>query len=95
MPAYIIVDVEVTDPEIYQEYTKLVPPILEKYGGKLIVRAGHAENLEGDWQPRRVVVVEFESFERAKEWWGSEDYAEAKAMRQRASNTRMIVVEGA
>ena len=61
MSAYIIVDVEVTDPETYQGYTKLVPATVKAYGGKFVVRGGKAENLEGDWIPNRVVVLEFES----------------------------------
>ena len=94
MPAYIIANVNITDPETYQEYMKLVPPTLDKFGGKPVVRGGHAENLEGEWQPSRVSILEFESFDRAMQWWNSEDYAKAKAMRQRSSNTQMIVVEG-
>jgi len=94
MPAYIIANVNITDPETYQEYMKLVPPTLDKFGGKPVVRGGHAENLEGEWQPSRVSVLEFESFDHAMQWWNSEDYADAKAMRQRSSNTQMIVVEG-
>ena len=94
MPAYIIANVNITDPETYQEYMKLVPPTLDKFGGKPVVRGGHAENLEGEWQPSRVSILEFESFDRAMQWWNSEDYADAKAMRQRSSNTQMIVVEG-
>ena len=92
--AYIIVDVDVQDPERYREYVAVVPPTIEAYGGRFVVRGGHAENLEGEWQPRRVVVVEFESVARAREWWASEEYRIPKAMRQAASHTNMIVVEG-
>lgn len=94
MSAYIIVDVKVTDPHTYQGYTKLVPATVEAYGGKFIVRGGKAENLEGDWQPNRVVVLEFESIEQAKAWWNSDEYREPKALRQSASHAQMIVVEG-
>ena len=59
------------------------------------MRGGPAENLEGDWEPKRVVVLRFESVDAAKTWWNSPEYAPAKAMRQRASNGKMIVVEGA
>ena len=61
MSAYIIADVQVTDPEVYTGYTKLVPATVKAYGGKFIVRGGAAENMEGDWEPNRVVVLEFES----------------------------------
>ena len=66
MPAYIIVEIEILDPVGYEEYKKLAGATVEKYGGKYIVRGGKAEVLEGDWQPKRIVVLEFESAERAK-----------------------------
>lgn len=95
MAAYIIVDVKVTNPEVYQNYTKLVPATVEAYGGKFIVRGGKTETLEGDWQPNRVVVLEFESVEKAKAWWNSGEYREPKALRHSAAQAQMIVVEGA
>lgn len=94
MPAYIIVEVDIHDPVQYEDYKKLTPASLLPYNGKFIVRGGAAETLEGDWEPKRIVVLEFPSAERAKEWWGSSEYAPAKALRQRTSTTRMIVVEG-
>ena len=95
MAGYIIVDVQVTDPIAYDRYRASVPETLAAFGGKFIVRGGHAETLEGDWQPNRIVVIEFESVAKAKEWWGSQEYAAPKLLRQSASITRMIVVEGA
>jgi uncharacterized protein (DUF1330 family) len=94
MAAYVIVDVTVEDPEAYEDYKASVGPSLEIYGGRFVVRGGRTENLEGDWQPGRIVVVEFDSLERAKQWWASQEYSEPKALRQSASTTRMIVVEG-
>ncbi|MFO7256462.1 MAG: DUF1330 domain-containing protein [Bacteroidota bacterium] len=94
MKAYIIVDVTITDPSRYEEYKKLTPASVEPFGGKFIVRGGTAERLEGDWQPGRIVVIEFPSLEKAKEWWSSDVYAPAKALRQSASITQMIVAEG-
>ncbi|MDV3308460.1 MAG: DUF1330 domain-containing protein [Cyclobacteriaceae bacterium] len=94
MKAYVIVDITITNPSTYEEYKKLTPASLKPFGGKFIVRGGNAERLEGDWQPGRIVVMEFPSFEKAKEWWSSEVYAPAKAMRQSAAVTQMIVVEG-
>ena len=94
MSAYIIVDVEVTDPQTYQGYTKLVPATIEAYRGKFLVRGGKAENMEGDWVPNRVVVLEFESVEQAKAWHSSEEYREPKGIRHSASRSKMIVVEG-
>ena len=72
----------------------MVPPSLAAYGGRFLVRGGKVENLEGDWSPKRLVMVEFPSVERAKEWWDSPEYAEAKALRQATAKTQMIVVEG-
>ena len=95
MPAYIIADVQVTDPEVYVGYTKLVPATVAAYGGKFVVRGGAAENLEGDWEPNRVVVLEFESVAQAKAWYNSEEYREPKGIRHGASHGKMIVVEGA
>lgn len=95
MKAYVIIDVSITDPARYEDYKKLTPGSLLPYEGKFVVRGGRAETLEGTWQPGRIVVLEFPSFERAKAWWSSEGYAPAKALRQSASVTKMIVVEGA
>lgn len=94
MAAYVIVDVEVLDPETYREYVKVVPASIAAYGGRFLVRGGRAERLEGSWSPGRVVVVEFDSFERAMEWWRSEEYSGPKKLRQSASVANMIVVEG-
>lgn len=95
MKAYIIVDVKITDPVRYEDYKKLTPGSLEPFEGKFIVRGGTTETLEGSWQPGRVVVLEFPSKEKAKVWWSSEEYAPAKALRQSASISQMILVEGA
>jgi uncharacterized protein (DUF1330 family) len=95
MKAYIIVDVNITDPVRYDDYKKLTPGSLVPYDGRFIVRGGAAETLEGSWKPGRIVVLEFPTLAKAKAWWSSEGYAPAKALRQSASITRMIVVEGA
>jgi uncharacterized protein (DUF1330 family) len=95
MKAYIIADVNITDPSRYEAYKKLTPESLLPFEGRFIVRGGEAETLEGSWKPGRMVVLEFPSLEQAKAWWSSDTYAPAKALRQSASDTRMIVVEGA
>ncbi|PYT38052.1 MAG: DUF1330 domain-containing protein [Acidobacteria bacterium] len=94
MAAYIIVDVEITDPVRYAEYISVVPPTIAKYGGRFLVRGGKAETLEGSWKPGRVVVVEFPTFEKAREWWESEEYRGPRTLRQSASVTDMILVQG-
>ena len=95
MSAYIIVQVEVTEPAGYDEYKKMVPSSLAAYGGKFVVRGGACETLEGSWQPKRLVVLEFPSVAKAKQWWASNEYSDAKALRQRTAKSEMIVVEGA
>lgn len=95
MSAYIIVQVDVTDPDRYEAYKSMVPPTLEPYGGRFLVRGGAVENLEGTWNPARAVVIEFDSVDKAKAWWASPEYADAKALRQATANTEMIVVQGA
>jgi uncharacterized protein (DUF1330 family) len=94
MAAYIIVDLEITDPVGYEEYKKLAGATVERYGGKYIVRGGKCEPLEGDWRPKRIVVLQFENTDRAKAWLNSPEYAEPRKMRHRTAKARIIVVEG-
>ena len=95
MSAYVIVDIEVTDPKGYEEYKQLAPPAVALFGGKYLARGGATEVLEGDWQPRRLVILEFESAARAKEWLHSEEYRAARQLRHRTAGSNMVVVEGA
>jgi uncharacterized protein (DUF1330 family) len=94
MTTYVIVQVNVTDNGRYEDYRKMVPATLEQYGGRFLVRGGGVDNLEGEWNPSRFVIIEFDSAEQARAWWASEEYAPAKALRQQASHTEMILVEG-
>ncbi len=94
MAAFVIVEVSVHDHKEYEEYKKLTPATLAAFDGKFVVRGGQTETLEGDWKPDRIVVLEFPTVERAKEWWNSEIYTQAKVIRQRTAITKMIVVEG-
>lgn len=93
MTAFVIVDVRITHAAKFEEYRKLVPATLPPYGGKFLARGGHVEPLEGEWDPKRIVVIEFPTVERAKAWWASEEYRVPKAMRMASAETRMIVVE--
>ena len=94
MPAYVLVDIEVRDPETYEKYKALAPPAIAAHGGRYLARGGRTEVLEGSWSPRRAVILEFPSLEQAKAWWASPEYAEGKALRQSCATTDMIVVEG-
>jgi uncharacterized protein (DUF1330 family) len=92
--AYVIVNIEVTEPVGYEDYKKLAAPAVAACGGRYIVRGGAAEILEGDWSPKRLVVLEFDSVAQAKAWWASSGYCAAKELRQKTAITDMIVVEG-
>lgn len=94
MSAYVIVEINVHDPIGYEEYKKRAGAAVEAHGGKYIVRGGQTEVLEGDWQPKRIVVLEFPSMDRAKEWLNCEEYREPRKMRHATARTNMIVVEG-
>ncbi|MGC1379228.1 MAG: DUF1330 domain-containing protein [Anaerolineales bacterium] len=94
MTAYIILDIEVTDPEGYKEYIKLGPLTVALYGGKYIARGGKSENIEGDWQPRRIVMLEFPSVEQAKAWINSPEYAPGRELRHKYATSKAIVVDG-
>jgi uncharacterized protein (DUF1330 family) len=94
MPAYVIVEIDILDPAGYEQYKKLAGATVEKYGGKYLVRGGKTEVLEGDWKPKRIVVLQFESAQRAKDWLNSDEYREPRKMRHRTARTNMILVEG-
>ena len=94
MPAYVIVNIEVIEPQRYQKYIEVAPKSIASFGGRYLARGGRAERLEGDWEPKRFVVLEFPTYERAREWWASEEYAGAKALRQASARASMILVEG-
>jgi uncharacterized protein (DUF1330 family) len=95
MPAYVVGEIEVTDPATYEEYRKQVMAVVTKYGGRFIVRGGRVESLEGDWAPRRFVALEFPSMEQARKWYRSPEYAPLIALRHKASRGKLILVEGA
>ncbi|HXH94638.1 MAG TPA: DUF1330 domain-containing protein [Thermoanaerobaculia bacterium] len=94
MPALIIVDIEVLDPARYEDYKRLASATIAAHGGRYLVRGGKSEVLDGEWQPRRLVVLEFDSMEKAKAWRDSPEYAEAKKVRDECARASMIVVEG-
>jgi uncharacterized protein (DUF1330 family) len=92
--AYVIANVDVKDPVRYEQYRKMVLPTITKYGGRFLARGGKVDSLEGPWKPNRLVILEFPSVERAREWWDSPEYAPAKALRQATSEGSLIVIEG-
>jgi len=94
MAAYVIANIEVKDPEAYEEYKALAGNAVARYGGRFLARGGRAERLDGAWEPKRMVVLQFESFERAREWYASAEYAPAIEIRHRAAVSQLILVEG-
>jgi uncharacterized protein (DUF1330 family) len=94
MLAYVLAEIEVTNPEGYKGYTAAVVESIRKYGGRFIVRGGATEGLEGEWPPRRRVILEFPSMQAAKAWWDSPEYAKPKALRRANSTGRLLLLEG-
>jgi uncharacterized protein (DUF1330 family) len=94
MTAYVIVDMTVTDTVKIQDYRKLAEQSVADYGGRFIVRGGQTEVLDGDWSPKRVVVLEFPGMVEARRWRASPEYAKAVEIRNLAATTRMFLVEG-
>lgn len=94
MSAFVIAEIDVTDPEGFETYRQLVAPTVDAAGGRYRVRGGRVEVLEGGWQPRRVVVLEFESMAAAQAWYRSDAYAPARAIRQRTATSNVVLVEG-
>ena len=94
MPAYVIVEIQVHDPVKFEEYKKQAPASIAAYGGKYLARGGAVETLDGTWAPERVVLLEFPSMARAREWYNSEQYAEAIRLRHASATSQFILVEG-
>ena len=94
MAGYVVVELETNDHERMARYRELSGPSVERHGGRFLVRGGRFELLEGDWNPERLVVIEFPSVEQAREWYESEDYREARDVRAGAARLQMLLVEG-
>ena len=94
MPAYVIIDIHVHDPLKFEEYKKKAPPSIAAYDGKYLVRGGTVETLDGTWLPQRMVILEFPTMARAREWYNCEQYAEAIKLRHASATSQFILVEG-
>jgi uncharacterized protein (DUF1330 family) len=94
MSAYVLVDIKVHDPAKFEEYKKLGPPSIAPYGGKYLARGGKVEVLDGTKMPERIVVIEFPSMEKAREWYNCAAYAEAIKIRHASATSQFILVEG-
>jgi uncharacterized protein (DUF1330 family) len=94
MPVFVVVQIDVHDPVTYEGYKEMATATIGMYGGRYALRGGSVKTLEGTWNPKRLVILEFPTAERAQAWWDSPEYAGPKAIRQRCANTEMILVEG-
>jgi uncharacterized protein (DUF1330 family) len=94
MSAYLILDIDVLDPQGYKDYVKLATESVKLYGGKYLVRGGANESLEGNWQAKRLVVLEFPSAKQARSWLTSSEYAPARQLRHQYAKTNMVIVDG-
>jgi uncharacterized protein (DUF1330 family) len=94
MPAYVIVETEITDPERYEGYKAAAAPAVAAAGGRYVARGGELDVLEGDWRPSRLVILEFEDLAAARRWYASEGYREARRLREGAAWIRMVAVQG-
>jgi uncharacterized protein (DUF1330 family) len=94
MAAYVISDVEFLDPDLVSKYRALAQATIAKYGGRYLARGGAVEPVEGGWAPKNIIILEFPSMARAREWYRSPEYAEALKVRASALNRRLIFVEG-
>jgi uncharacterized protein (DUF1330 family) len=95
MPAYVIVETDIHDPEQYERYKQASPGAVKASGGRFLVRGGELAVLEGDWHPKRLVVLEFDDLDAAKRFYASPMYQEAKRLREGAANLNMVAVQGA
>jgi uncharacterized protein (DUF1330 family) len=94
MPAYVVVNVRVKDPELYREYAAGTPAAIERFGGRYLARGGAVEVREGSWSPERLVVLEFPDGDAARAWYESADYQRLRAIRQRAADSDLVITEG-
>lgn len=94
MSAYFIVDIEVLEPADYEVYRDKVPPTIAAYGGKYLTRGGRVVPIEGDWMPKRFVILEFPSVAQFKNWYDSPEYQAVLPIRLRTTKSRAFVIEG-
>ncbi len=94
MPAYVVVDVDVTEPGTYKEYRAKAAPTVLQYGGRYLVRGGAVSEVEPGWNTHRFVILEFPTLEQAKRWYKSPEYSKVLPLRLRSSKSRLLMVEG-
>ena len=94
MPVYLIIDVAVTDPELYAEYVEQVPAVVERYGGRYLARGGDVVPLTADWRPQRIILIEFDSIDQVRDCFTSPEYLALAPLREKSTTSRAIIIEG-
>lgn len=94
MAAYVILDLKVLDKHKLQEYKNIAPEIIKKHNGKIIVRGGESKKVEGNWEPNRIVMIEFPSYEIANTWWNSDEYKKASELRKKGALSNIVIIDG-
>ena len=94
MPVYLIIDVAIKDQEVYGEFVAGVPAVVGKYGGRYLARSGEISVMVGDWQPERIVLIQFESIDQVQEFFASPEYLALVPLREKSATSRAIIVEG-
>ena len=94
MPAYVVANIRVTDPDLYAEYARGAPASVERFGGRYLARAGAVDVREGSWSPERLVILEFEDLDAARAWYESAEYSELRVIRERASEGELVITQG-
>ena len=93
MAVYVIASLTIKDAVRFEDYRRTVLPTMEKYDGRLVARGGPIV-LEGEWPREKLIIAEFPSMERARQWWGSPEYAEPRALRQATADSELVIVQG-
>ena len=94
MPVYLIIDIAIIDPDVYGEFVERVPAVVEQYGGRYLARSNEVSTMVGDWQPERIVLIEFESIEQVQDFFTSPEYLALVPLREQSATSRAIIVEG-
>ena len=94
MPVYLIIEIGMKDSEAYAEYVEKVPEVIKKYGGKYLARGGKVTSMMGNWNPERLILIEFDSIARIQECFQSPEYLELAPLREQSTVSRSIIVEG-
>jgi uncharacterized protein (DUF1330 family) len=94
MPAYVIIDITIIDPDVYGEFVAQVPAVVEQYGGRYLARSGDISSMVGDWKPEWIILIEFGSIEQVQEFFASPEYLALVPLREKSATSRVIIVEG-